>query len=369
LTPPPVFSWIPQGCWPNNSTAITGAYILKVDPLSGALLDGQWIDGSAPGATSIAAGGGKVWIAGFTPVPDVPYTSGALAPAHILPGPMAGAYLAAADFSQTPTGPRIACVLDQGNWMHVGPVTSFQLISLFGQNLGPAAGVVAPDGMDPSIAGVSVTFDGQPAQLFYVSASQINVVVPEPMPSQVVAPFPSATVMKVTVNGATVQRQFPFTATNLNLFANLSADVLPGSFQVIAEGVVPLATNGDGTANSHANPARYGSVVSFYASGVGATQLGFPPLKQILDLQAQVGNCSSPLEQASLIGNFVYKIDVRMPSALLPCAQSYTPSSPENSFGVTLSRGGLAVGPLRLPINPTSSIAPQSLPMVVWLTQ
>jgi uncharacterized protein (TIGR03437 family) len=72
-------------------------------------------------------------------------------------------------------GPVIACVLDAGNLTHVGAVVAaFQLISIFGANLGPAAGVAAPDGSAPSIAGVSITCDRNPAQLLFVSATQIK---------------------------------------------------------------------------------------------------------------------------------------------------------------------------------------------------
>src|SRR5207245_2246644 len=116
---------------------------------------------------------------------DVPFSPGVLAPQHLGPGLLAGAYLSAADFSGgANAGPAIGCVLDAGNLTHVGAVAAFQLISIFGTNLGPAAGVPAPDGTDPSIAGVSVTFDGNPAPLLYVSASQINVAVPTPPPAR-----------------------------------------------------------------------------------------------------------------------------------------------------------------------------------------
>jgi hypothetical protein len=230
VAPPPIFSWIPQRCWPDNITAISGAYVIKVDPTSGNVLDGQWIDGSAPGATGIALAASNVWITGQTPGPDVPFSPGVLAPQNLEPGYLAGAYLSSVDFSsRVNTGPAIACVLDGGNLTHVGPVAAYQLLSIFGTNLGPASGVAAPDGTDTSIAGVSVTFDGAPAQLLYVSASQINVAVPAPLlPSTqgAVAP-PSAMVMQLTVNGVTIQRQFPYTVSNMNLFADLSPAEVP----------------------------------------------------------------------------------------------------------------------------------------------
>ena len=114
---------------------------MKVDPSTGAVEDGQWIDGSTPGATGITLAGGKVWITGPTAAPDVPFLPAVLAPENLGPGFLEGAYLSAVDFSGgVNTGPAIACVLDGGNLSHVGAVSSFRLISIFGAHLGPAVG-------------------------------------------------------------------------------------------------------------------------------------------------------------------------------------------------------------------------------------
>jgi uncharacterized protein (TIGR03437 family) len=369
--PPPIFSWVPQQCWPDNVTAVSEAYVMKVDPVSGEVLDGQWIDGSAPGATAITLAAGDVWLTGETPGPDVPFSAGVLAPQNLGPGFLAGAYLSAVDFSGgLKTGPAIACVLDGGNLTHVGPVAAFQLLSIFGTNLGPATGVAAPDGTDTSIAGVSITFNGTPAQLLYVSASQINLVVPAPpLPStQAVVGLPSAMVMQLTVDGVPIQRQFPYTVSNLNLFADLSSTQVSCAAAVSVEnGIQPVAVNADGSANSCPNPARFGSTVSFFMHGVGGDAFGFQPPQQLLNVQAFVGWCSATVTNASLINSFVYKVDVTMPASLLPCAQSYT-NLPENSFYVTFSYNGNVVGPRSVPINigPNVNFA---MPMTVWVTQ
>jgi uncharacterized protein (TIGR03437 family) len=322
---PSVFSWLPASCLPNNVTAISGVYEIKVDPATGNIEDGQWIDGSAPSAAAMVLAGGKAWIAGTAVAPDVPFTPGVLAPfapLSLKPGYLQGGWLAAADFSAGPnTGPAIGCVLDSGNLTHVGGVTGFQLISIFGTNLGPATGVAAPDGMDTSVAGVSVTFDGNnPAQLLYVSSTQINLAVPLPLPSQTVTSWPTLTVMQLNVNGATATRQFPYTLTNLNLFANLMAGqsscagASPGN-----QGYQPVASNADGTSNSCANPASAGSTVSFYMHGIGATQLGFGPTQEIPGLSASVGYCSAQVTSANLIGDFVYQVDVTLPASPAAC--------------------------------------------------
>ena len=135
----------------------------------------------------------------------------------------------------------------------------------------------------------------------------------------------------MTVTGASVQRQFPFTASNFNLFADLSVSPASCSFaNFIGNGVQPVALNADGSLNSCANPAQFGSTLSLFAHGVGALQLGFPPASQVLNLQAFVGSCSEPVT-ASLINGFVYRVDVAMPASLLPCANGYKPVKPHTS--------------------------------------
>jgi uncharacterized protein (TIGR03437 family) len=372
VAPAPEFSWIPQQCLPDNITAISAAYVMKVDPTSGSVLDSQWIDGSAPGATGIALADGKIWITGETPGADVPFTPNVLAPQGLGPGFLAGGYLSAVDFSGgVNPGPAIACVLDGGNLTHVGPVAAFQLLSIFGTNLGPTTGVAATDGT-ASLGGVSITFDGNPAQLLYVSSTQINVAVPSPPPSQEVVPYPNATVMQLKVNNITLQRQFPLTVSNMNLFATLTSNEISCTNQS-AIGFQPVATNADGSPNSCTNPAKLGSTVSFFMHGVGAESLGFPPPQQLFNVQAFVGQCVVPATNASLIDGFVYKVDVSMPPTLLPCATSYTENSVENSFSVTFNYDGETVGPREIPppnggpfINFTSS---QPLPMIVWVTK
>jgi uncharacterized protein (TIGR03437 family) len=366
---PPDLSDLPTVCRPNRITATSGAYVMKIDAATGKVQDAQWIDGSAQSAAAVVLSGAKLWITGSALVPDVPFTPGALAANHLGPGALQGAWVGAVDFSATPgTRPTIACVLDNGNLSHIGAVSGFQLLSIFGSNLGPVTGVAATSsGGDTAIAGVSITFDGQSAKLLYASSSQINVVVPLPAPSRNVAALPTFTVMQIDVDGATVQRQFPYTVTNLNLFADLSSSGVPcpaaggvnGYFQ-------PVATNADGSFNTCTNPAKYGSTVSLYAHGVGAFQLGFPPVPQLLNVQAFVGFCSAPA-QATLWGDYVYKVDVTLPSTQTPCGQNIGPRT-ENIFPVTLTYNGIPVCPLVVPIA-ASTAATQAMPMTIWVTQ
>ncbi len=363
---PSIFSGIPQKCQPNYITAPSEAYVVKVDPATGDVQDGQWIDGSAPGATGITLAGGKVWIVGATPGPEVPFTPGVLGPENLGPGFLPGAYLSAADFSGgVNTGPAIACVLDSANLTHVGAVAPFQLISLFGSGLGPLTGVVPSQGAAVSLAGVSITFDGDPAQLLYDSASQINVVVPAPLSPPANTPFPSV-VMKVMVNGATVERQFPLTASNLNLFADLSGQVSCQGVPTTTNGFQPVATNSDGSRNSCTNPAAYGSTVALYVEGPGGP---VAPLSSLANIQASVGFCSAAVTSATPINDFVYKVDVSLPASLALCDEVFNEPQGE---AVTLTYKDMPVSPLYVPVNlagptPDYSLPVTPMPMIVWV--
>jgi FG-GAP-like repeat len=58
------------------------------------------------------------------------------------------------------------------------PVAPGSLVAIFGAGIGPAAGAVPSGPSADTLAGVSVTFNGIPAPLLYVSARQINAQVP-----------------------------------------------------------------------------------------------------------------------------------------------------------------------------------------------
>jgi uncharacterized protein (TIGR03437 family) len=149
-----------------------------------------------------------------------------------------------------------------------GPVTGVvspsELIAIFGHGIGPdepanlrldQQGNVAR-----SLAGIEVRINGEPVPILYAQHDQINAV----------APFwifgsPTAT-LQIRRDGAVV------TESKLGV-----RYVHPGVFQNFAgeigiSGKYPAAAlNQDQTANTEANPARYGSIVTIYATGLGIT--------------------------------------------------------------------------------------------------
>jgi len=132
-------------------------------------------------------------------------------------------------------------------------ISPAEVISIYGPGIGPSTpATAAPSGgfYPKTLAGVQVTINGMTMPLLYVSANQINAVVP-----MEVAAGAGATIR--VSNGATVSPNYP-------VWIVTSAP----------EAFLP-AINQDGTVNSQTNPAKSGSTVIFYATG---WQSNFAPL-------------------------------------------------------------------------------------------
>ncbi len=314
VQPPPAGSTaIPRQCQVNNTVIVSEAYVSRVDASSGAVLGTQIIEGSNVTTAAIAVSGTKAWIAGLTAQADVPITPGALVPTSVRSGPFSGAYLGAVDFSQPApamAAPQIACIADAANGSHIGPVAPKQLISIFGSNLGPAMGAVAPNGSATSIAGVSVTFDGVPGNLLYVSSSQINVAVPKILAGQ-----GFTTVQIVTGDGKTPARKVSVTAVEPSLFAIRSDGICPSSILQLGPSLFLSARNQDGGMNSCAAPAKAGSVVSVFLNGDGVLQSG---ALNLLPVTVRVGGLSSEVLNIAAENDFIVRVDFRLPAAVMP---------------------------------------------------
>jgi uncharacterized protein (TIGR03437 family) len=139
-----------------------------------------------------------------------------------------------------------------------GAVAPGEIISIYGTNLGPvtAAGpVISDNSVGTAVAGVQVMFDNNAAPLLYVSATQINAVVPFELASQ------AQTHMTITYDGAVSA------AVDL-----VVAPTAPGIFTVTENGAGQGAIiNSTGGVNGASNPAPAGSVIVLYAAGGGET--------------------------------------------------------------------------------------------------
>lgn len=155
---------------------------------------------------------------------------------------------------------KLACVTNAGSY-DSGDIAAGEIVSLFGQGLGPTQGVVPKvnlnSGFPNQLSNVQVTFDGKPAPLLYVQDSQINAIAPWSL-----------------AEGVTTQICVIYRGASTNCLTRSVAKAAPGVFTV--DGIYAAALNQDGTLNSSSNPAKYGSIVSVFATGLGPINPALP---------------------------------------------------------------------------------------------
>jgi uncharacterized protein (TIGR03437 family) len=259
------------------------AFVLKLNPEGSAVLWGSYLGGkAADAARSIALdSAGNVLVNGVTASPEFPNQQGwsqgadfvvafnpsgsALSYASRFPNDTASASLAVGGAgvlhfagssglvsTLTPKGtpaPRIFGIANAAHGPVTGRLVRGEVISIYGPHIGPstpAAGVPDRMGFMPkSLGGVQVAINGNPIPLLYVSDSQINAVVPFGLGGLTAA---------VRVNSSP-----DFTA--------VVTSAAPEIFQH-TDGTV-AAVNQDGTLNGPDHPAKGGSVVAIWATGIG----------------------------------------------------------------------------------------------------
>ncbi len=141
-----------------------------------------------------------------------------------------------------------------------GSVAPGEAISIFGTNLGPATSasfaLPAEGGtVATTLGGTQVFFDGAAVPLLYVSATQVNALVPYAVSTK------ANTVLTVEYNNGTSA------ALTLPVVASL-----PGLFTADASGKGEGAIlNQDFSINSATNPAPAGSTIQLFGTGGGVT--------------------------------------------------------------------------------------------------
>ncbi len=147
-------------------------------------------------------------------------------------------------------------------------IASGEIVDILGKNIGPAQNLfasVSAGHIDTALAGVQLRFNGVPAPLLAIGFHQMRAVVPYEAGPIDLATRESATIQ--ILNGSSTAWPFvaPVTAVAPSIF---TVDGRPTG-QV-------LMTNEDGTLNSKQNPARQGSIVTIYATGLNNTQPALP---------------------------------------------------------------------------------------------
>ena len=164
-----------------------------------------------------------------------------------------------------------------------GTIAPGEMISVYGSNVGPAIPVSASAGSLPtSLGGSSVTINDVPAPMAYASQYRLDVQVPFS-----VTPGSNATVQVNTGSGSAALRSAPISVP-------VNAAV-PGIYTNGVLGTGPAsAANQDASANTLLNPAARGSIITIYASGLGAVSPALlegavPPLSPLSAVVGEVG--------------------------------------------------------------------------------
>ena len=216
--------------------------------------------------------------------------------------------------------PNITSVVNGGSFQPgIAPAT---WLSIFGTNLAPTTYTwQTPDfvnGQLPtSLKGVSVTIDGIPAYVEYISPTQINVLAPDDaktgsVPVQV-------TVSSAQSNTSTAQEQ-----------------QFSPSFFTVGGGSSVAAVHANYTLVSASQPAAPGEEIVLYGTGFGPTnpasptaQLVTTPAELANQVQITIGGVNASVAFAGLVEAGLYQFNVTVPSSL-----------PNGSASVTASIGG-----------------------------
>ena len=189
------------------------------------------------------------------------------------------------------------------------PVAPGQIISIFGQLIGPQNSVGAQLDASGNIARLlgdtQVFFDGIPAPMFLAGYFQVNVQVPYEVAGE-----------------AAAKVQLVFRGVPSNLIQLPLVDAAPGLLVPLAS-TDAAAFNQDGTLNSASNAAARGSILTVFATGCGQTSPAsatgvpaqLPPPLPALPLTLTVANLQAEILFAGAAPGLVgaTQINLRIP--------------------------------------------------------
>lgn len=226
-----------------------------------------------------------------------------------------------------------------------GNIAPGEIVSLFGTNMGPIAGVplqltANKQAITNTLGGVQVLFDGNPAPLTYVSAVQINAIAPVGLAGK-----------------TTTQVQVSYQGNMSNMVSVPVAAAAPGIFAADGSGVGGGAIlNQDGSVNARLNPAARGSVIAIYLTGAGLTTPASvdgaitgltPPFPSVtLPLTVTIGGVPVPAAQVVYSGaapgsvEGLVQIDAYVPQSVTPGTSApvlVTIANVSSQAGITVS--------------------------------
>jgi uncharacterized protein (TIGR03437 family) len=234
--------------------------------------------------------------------------------------------------------PVVAAVTNAGSY--ASAIAPGQMVVVWGTNMGPATlttlSALDSNGMvSTSMAGVRILFDGVPAPLWYVSATQSAAAAPY------FGAFNSTTHVQVEYQGV---RSAPLAVP--------TSATAPGIFTINASGTGQGSIlNQDYGINSANNPAARGSIVSIWATGEGVTDPpgvdGRPAVdvlpKPVATVTVDIGGQPAKVSYAGAAPGMmpgVLQVDAEIPASVQPgnsVPVHVTVGSVASQDGVTLA--------------------------------
>jgi len=187
------------------------------------------------------------------------------------------------------------------------------MMTLFGSGLGPANLVQASSLPFPTqLGGVTVTVNGTPAPLYYVSATQIAMIVPSSAPN----------------DGSTVSIQVTYNGAQSNPVIAYSGLSSPGAYTVGQDGISSaIIHHADGSNVTASSPAKVGETVIMALNGMGPVNPASPagaagpssPLSQLSQpLQVLIDGVQATVQFAGLAPGFagLYQLNITIPAGV-----------------------------------------------------
>jgi uncharacterized protein (TIGR03437 family) len=266
-------------------TASGGAFWMSLSPTSG----------SAPGTLSIAVNPANLAAGSHTATVTIAATDPTVSPVSI-----------AVTFAVegTPTPGTITGVANAAGYqLSFAPAT---WVAIFGTNLSQltytwqASDFV--NGMLPAaLEGISVTIDGLPAYVYYISPTQIDVLAPD-----------DATLGPVEVQVTTAGQASNAVTAQKNQFA-------PAFFTL--DGTHVAALHADYSVVTQTAPAMPGETILLYGTGFGPTTPALPTGQTVSaaaplanSVQISIGGVAVTAGFAGLAGSGLYQFNVTVPS-------------------------------------------------------
>jgi uncharacterized protein (TIGR03437 family) len=319
-----------------TNLGVATGLVAALDPSGSSLLFSSYLGGSGAGTGSSAAGdtgngiamscSAGLVVTGSTASTNFPVTAGAFATTYI--GGGSDAFVARIAAGGTPVVAATGVLNSASNG--VGPVAPGSLVTMYGSALAVTTQTASSTPWGINLGGVSVAVNGAAVPIYYASSGQMNIQLPYET---------RAGTASVTVTG-------PCGASSPVVF--LVAQAAPYIFQT-ADGSAILQ-NQDLSVNGSNRPAKAGSVVTVYLTGIGP-----------LDHPVPTGDAApaTSLSRATLpvhvtVGNFDTTVQfLGLTPGLVGLAQAnlLVPNLSPGQYPIVITIGGTDSNPATMWVN------------------